>query len=345
MKKGIYIYGIVPNFYATTQFQSLENSGVYTISFDNISAIVSDRESNQLDFSDKESLGHLLVHHQKTIETLMGKGFAMLIPMRLGTIVSTKNEVIKILSTGYELIFNTLKKIEFLSEIDLAVTWDNFSEVLTEISVHPEIIALKNEIFSKSETLTQLDQVKVGMLIQQKLEEKNKAIELRILDELSPLSIDIKIHDVMDDQMVSNAAFLIHSNKKEKFEHAIDSLDEQFQSSLKFKLVGPLPCYSFYTLEVKGLNLEAVEQAGLELGLKEITSETEIKKAYLENARLFHPDAHPAGGHEDSFNRINAAYHTILDYVAAARQTSKEDAIQLSRERLIENLILVKIKD
>ena len=125
MKKGIYIYGIVPNFYATTQFQSLENSGVYTISFDNISAIVSDRESNQLDFSDKESLGHLLVHHQKTIETLMGKGFAMLIPMRLGTIVSTKNEVIKILSTGYELIFNTLKKIEFLSEIDLAVTWDN----------------------------------------------------------------------------------------------------------------------------------------------------------------------------------------------------------------------------
>ncbi len=345
MTKGIYIYGIVPNFYGATQFQSLENSGVYTISFDNISAIVSDHESDHLDYSDKESLGHLLVHHQKTIESLMEKGFAMLIPMRLGTIVSTRNEVARILSTGHELIFNTLKKIEFLSEIDLAVTWENFGDLLTEISVHPDIVALKNEILSKSDALTQIDQVKIGMLIQQKLEEKNKAVELNILDELSKLGVDIKIHDVMDDEMVSNAAFLIHSNKKGKFEHAIERLDEEYHGALKFKIVGPLPCYSFYTLEVKDLNLEAVEQAGMELGLKEVTTVPEIKKAYLENARLFHPDAQPAIAGEETFNRINKAYHTLLDYAAAARQASNDDIIPLSRERLAENLILVKIKD
>ena len=68
--KGIYIYGIVPNFYSAEVFRSLENTGIYSISFQNISAIVSDRPSTFLDYSDRESLGHLLVHHQKTIEDL-----------------------------------------------------------------------------------------------------------------------------------------------------------------------------------------------------------------------------------------------------------------------------------
>ena len=116
--KGIYIYGIVPNFYGTEQFRSIENSGVYVISFLNISAIVSDRDTTHLDFLDRESLAHILVHHQKTIEGLMEKGFNMIIPMKLGTIMHSKEEVIDILATGHDLIIATLKKIEYLAEID-----------------------------------------------------------------------------------------------------------------------------------------------------------------------------------------------------------------------------------
>ena len=74
-------------------------------------------------------------------------------------------------------------------------------------------------------------------------------------------------------------------------------------------------------------------------------SETEIKKAYLENAILFHPDTHPENNDMESFSRINKAYYTLLDYIAAARQESKYELISLARERVLENLILVKIKD
>ena len=41
--KGIYIYGIVPNFYETEYFRLLKNLGVNFVSFENISAIVSDK--------------------------------------------------------------------------------------------------------------------------------------------------------------------------------------------------------------------------------------------------------------------------------------------------------------
>jgi hypothetical protein len=343
--QGIYIYGIVPNFYGTTQFQLLENSGVYALTFQNISASVSDRDSRELDFSDRESLGYLLVHHQETIEELQNKGFHMIIPMRLGTIAGSKEEVIKILSNGHDLMIETLTKIEYLTEYDIAVTWADFSETLKYVANHPDILELKETILSKNDKISQLDQVKIGMLIQEKLEEKNKKVELKILAALSALSLDIKMHEVMNDQMVTNSAFLINRNKKEKFEQAIDKIDEEFKGSLKIKLVGPLPCYSFFTIEVKTLNPETVVHAKKELGMREETTESEIKKAYLEKAKQFHPDNNQQSDETDNFNLVKNAYHTLLDYAMATKQSTKAELVSLGREKVLENLILVKIKE
>jgi len=343
--KGIYIYGIVPNFYGTDLFRSLENSGVYVISNQGISAVVSDRENTQLDFSDRESLARGLVHHQQTIEKLMAVGFTMIIPMRLGTIVNSKEEVVKILEDGHDLIIDSLQKIECLTEIDLVVTWVNFGEVLESISELPDIQKMKTEIMKNNGIIKKVDQFKMGLCVHEQLDKKNKATELKILDVLSPFSLDIITHEVMNDEMVTNCAFLINRNKQEKFEQAVYLLDEEFNSALNFKLVGPLPYYSFYTLEVKELNPENVVQAKKELGVKEETSESEIKKAYLEKAKIFHPDAHLDNGDEENFNKINKAYHTLLDYLAAARQSSKEGLLSLEKEKVNENLILVTIKE
>jgi len=342
---GIYIYGIVPNFYGSDMFRSLENSGVYTMTFQNISAIVSDRENAQLDSLDRESLAHLLVHHQKTIEEIMAIGFNIILPLRLGTIVTSKEEILKILANGYNLIIDSLTKIEYLTEIDLAVTWNDFPGILKDIADDPDIKSMKEELLNKDGLITKADQYMMGLKVQEKLGEKNKQVELNILDSLSPICLDIKTHEVMNDQMVTNSAFLINRNKKEKFEQVIHQLDEEYKGLLNFKLVGPLPCYSFYTIEVKELNPEHVAQAKTELGLREETSESEIKKAYLEKAKLFHPDVHPGNGNEENFNRINKAYHTLLDYSTAAKQLSEDEYTSLVNEKIIENLILVKIKE
>ncbi len=343
--KAIYIYGIVPNFYGTTHFQSLDESSVYAITYKNISAIVSDRDSVRLDFLDRESLGYLLINHQETIEELMGKGFAMIIPMKLGTIVSSTNEVINILSKGYDLIIETLKKIEYLTEIDLAVTWTDFSDTVKEIAMLPEIGALRDAIQDTGEPATQADQVKIGMLIQSKLTEGNKQISLQIIEALSSCCVHVKIHDVMNDQMLANAAFLMNRNKREAFEAIINHLDTRFEGKLNFKLVGPLPCYSFFTIEVNHLNYNEILQAKMELGLREEISVPEIKKAYLNKAKQFHPDAQENPGTEANFDRINKAYQTLLEYFASAHEPARGDMVSLAAEKITENLIMVKIKE
>jgi len=287
----------------------------------------------------------LLVHHQKTIEDLMGIGFTMIIPMQLGTIVSSKDEVLKILTNGYSLIIDTLRKIEHLTEIDIAVTWADFPGILREIAGDPEIQAMKNDILNRPGTDLKMDQMKVGMLVHSKLKEKNKKVELNILDLLSSISVDTRTHEVMNDEMITNSAFLINRNKKEEFEQVIDRIDEENKGLLNFKLVGPLPCYSFFTIEFKELNPEGVEQARLVLGLRDEITESEMKKAYLEKARLFHPDSPQEKGDVDNFNRITSAYHTLLDFTAVARQKSNDEYISFAKENVVENLVLVKIKE
>jgi hypothetical protein len=341
---GIYIYGIVPNFYETEFFHALI-TGVDFVSYQNIIAIIDCREIACIDFCDRVSLAKLLVHHQKTIEEIMAIGLNMILPMKLGTMVSNKEDVLKILEKGYDLIVDTLKKIEYLTEIDLAVTWSDFSRTLQEIGSHPDIVALKEDLLKKEETLLQIDQVKVGMLIHEKLIDKNKLAKLKIQDALSTLCIDMKAHEVMDDQMVSNSAFLLNRNKKEQFEQVIDLLDDEYKGLLNFKIVGPLPCYSFYTIEIEELNPEEIENARKILGLNGETTRPKIKKAYLENTVLFHPDTHPESYDLESFNKINKAYYTLLDYTAAAMHSSKYKHISLTRDKVLENLILVKIKE
>jgi hypothetical protein len=88
-----------------------------------------------------------------------------------------------------------------------------------------------------------------------------------------------------------------------------------------------------------------VAQAKKELGLREIASEAEIKKAYQEKAKEFHPDVNQENDNQENFNQIKKAYHTLLEYSEAASHSLNEDLISPTKEKAIENLILVKIKE
>ena len=343
--KGIYIFGVVPNFYGTDHFRSLENSGVYAITHQNISAVVCDREFDSVNFSDRESLARLLVSHQQTIESLMAKGFNMIIPMKLGTIVNSKEHVTEILAKGHELIIGILKNIEYYTEIDLAVTWADFGTVIRELELDEDVLALKQQMLQHESLVNLADQLKIGMLMKQRIDEKNRQIAAVILEAIAPVSINMKKHELMNDQMIANTAILLKRDQSCRIEMIICELDETFSGKLNFKMVGPLPCYSFYTIEVKELDPGKIENAGRILGLSEELTETELKKAYHVKAGLHHPDKNQVEKSADDFNVITAAYKILVEYVLSSRQSSKEKNISLAGDQIIENRIFVKIRE
>lgn len=343
--EGLYIYGIIPTYYEAEQFRKLESTDVFNIPFQKVSAIVSKKSVIDYRQLGTEPLARLLIDHQKTIESLMDMGFTTIIPMQIGTFVNNTSEVLRILEKGYDLIIETIEKATNLLEIDIVASWSDFSQILAEIAVNPQVFEMKAKIENSETGITQSDQLSIGYLVKKILDERKAECATKMIEALTPFCQSIKQHEVQNDQMVSNTAFLLKQSQSALLEKALDKLDESLNGKLNFKLVGPLPCYSFYTLEVKELYFEEIELAKKELGLNNSTSEKNIKQAYLDKAKQHHPDTNFGDDSAVIFNRINKAYQTMLDYVNAVKPASREVQFSLLIDAVAENSFFLKIKE
>jgi len=340
--QGLYVHAIIPNYYPAEKFRELGNFNITFIPYEKISAIVS--KNNVVDYKQLEAkaLARLLVEHQKKIESMMNAGINTIIPMKLGTVVNDAAEMIKILEKGYDLIINVMENIGNLIEMEIIATWADFNQVLLDISANPQIIELKTKIGS-GRKVTQSDQLSAGYLVKKILDVSAKEHTSRIIEALGSICKSYRQHEIVDDHMVCNTAFLLNQNKRDLFEMTLDKLDSEMNGKINFKLVGPLPCYSFYTLEVKELHYSEIEEAKKELGLSSLTSERNVKQAYLDKVKLVHPDRN---GNNDSaavFNKINRAYRTMLDYITAVKPTTRETQFSLMTEAVAENSFLLRI--
>ncbi len=337
-KQGIYIYGFVPNDCFEKIRSTVLKSGIYSIEYGDVSAVVSDTRDEKLEYMDRETLAHLLVDHQQKIERIMSGGCSKIIPMQLGTIVSSGNDVIKILKNGHTVIKETFEVIDNVEEFDVVALWNNFPDLIGKISEMSQVRLLREEI-SKKSSYDEADSISIGKLIKQKIDEKNNKVNLDVANSLQPFCLDIKKHETMNDEMPLNSAFLVHKENINSFMETIDNLDSKYSDQLNFKIVGPLPCYSFYTLECKTLNKEDIEKAKKVLGIDSFKSESDLKKAYRLKAGLTHPDKNSEGAadnNSEGFININNAYKILLEYSAVIKQSSEN----ISNEPLY----LVKIK-
>jgi hypothetical protein len=107
--------------------------------------------------------------------------------------------------------------------------------------------------------------------------------------------------------------------------------------------VGPLPPYSFYTLEVRKAQFEEVDWARKKLGLTDdFLTVNEIKKAHHRVALTCHPDKNPnTPGIEEKFDDMTRAYRILLDYYRASSQSEDVDGCYLNEEAFERNAMLV----
>jgi len=364
----MYIYGILNSdkelFFGPHGVTACEE--VYTVSYRDISAVVSDSEMvdtstslsidperakrvEQVDYMHmrKDALAMLLVRHQKAIEKIMSLGHTI-IPMRLGTFAKDEAEIKHILACGHTVIKDIFGKISNVIETDITATWGDFNSILKEIGKDEEIKKIKERLLINPKAVTVDDQMKIGLMVKKVLESKREGYAKEIQDTLKSVSQDFKAHELMDDKMVANMAFLINKARHKDFEVKVDGLNTEFNEKLNFRCVGPLPPYSFYTLEIKTLKNEEIDWAKKRLGiLNDITSKNELKKAYQRQALSTHPDRNPNMPYaEKEFDEVNKAYKILADYCAANEQANPvRDEKSLIGTNQKENAILVKVRE
>jgi len=332
----MYIYGVLNSdrelFFGPHGVTACEE--VYTISCQDISAVVSDSEMVDYTHMRKDRLAMLLVRHQKAIEKIMGLGHTI-IPMRLGTFAKDIEEVRCVLACGHSIIKDIFTKISNMIEIDITATLGDFNAALKEAGADEDIKEYKEKLLALPGGVTVDDQMKIGLMVKDALDRIREGYSKKIQAALKSVSHDFKVHELLDDKMAANIAFLINKAKYKDFEMKVEGLNIEFNEKLNFRCVGPLPPYSFYTLEIKPLNHEDIDWAKKKLGISNgITSKDEVKKAYQRQALSAHPDRNPnEPGAGKEFNEVNKAYKILADYCAANEQTNQKENTMLVRVR------------
>jgi len=264
--------------------------------------------------------------------------------MRLGTFADSDEEVREILVKGYKTIKDILGRSKDCIEIDVVATLNDFNSFLREeVSREEEIKQFKQSLLSKKGGVTVDDQMKVGVLVKKYSDKKKAQYADQIQTALSEIAQNFKAHDLMDDKMVLNTAFLIGQNRQKEFEQRVEQLDDKFQEKLNFRCVGPLPPYSFYTLEVKKAQFEEIDWARKKLGLTDdFITANEIKKAHRRLALTCHPDKNPnTPDIEKKFDDMTRAYRILLDYYRASNQAEEADGCYFNEEAFEKNAMLV----
>ncbi|MBL7184829.1 MAG: GvpL/GvpF family gas vesicle protein [Phycisphaerae bacterium] len=323
----------------------VDNSGTstraYTVSFQGIAAVVRDMEIVDYRNMPKEALARLLVGHQQLVEKVMTRH--TVIPMRLGTFARSDDEVTEILACGYMTIKDVFEKAQDTIEMDVVATLSDFGSFLQEVSQEEEIEQFKQSLLSKKGGVTVDDQMKVGVLVKRHMDKKKEMLAEQIQIALGRVAQNFKLHDLMDDKMVFNSAFLVDQNMQDEFERELDQINDQFEDKLNFRCVGPLAPYSFYTLEIKKAQFEEVDWARQKLGLeKDYITADEIKKAHRRSALDCHPDKNPdTPDIEKKFGEMTRAYKILLDYYRASNAVENDQGCYLNAEALEKNQVLV----
>jgi hypothetical protein len=237
-----------------------------------------------------------------------------ILPVKFGTIVEGKDEIHRILEQGSSKLTQTLDQMDGLVEIEVAATWD-LKQVLEEIGNEAEIVRLKHSVAGKSTSEILETQINAGKLVIESLNRRRESYIGQMVQSLAETALDIQPNTLVADEMVMNVAFLIPRERQEDFDSKVRRVDEAFNDRINFRVIGPLPPYSFSTVGVRRPDPKKIEQARQLLGLGTDVSQKELKEAYRRLAARSHPDVRlDDGTGYKRFARLREAFVLLRDY-------------------------------
>jgi len=343
----VYIYGIIP----AVDGIALETKGlddnceeVYTVVHGEVAAVVSQTTQQNYRRMDRREAVQYLLSHQRVVEDMLDQ--VATLPMEFGTVVPDEARVHRLLDQGNELFRSTLDTLAGRMQMEVVVLW-NTQEVFRQIAGEERIVQLKAQIEGRSPTETVNDRITIGQMVQRSLERRRKALQDALMLPFRGVALDVVSHALMDDSMVLNLALLLDEPRRKELDHMLEALDKQFDGRLTFRCVGPLPAYSFATIQVRVPSSDEVDAARQQLRLGQTCRQADIRNAYHRLAAELHPDHNPNDPEaEAGMSDLTKAYDLLTAYARSqmleSGEQGSETVITFDREA-VENTLLISV--
>ena len=217
---------------------------VYTVSYQNLAAIVSDTPIVIYDPTRENVLAHEFVN-----ETVMRE--YTVIPMSFGTVFRSEDDVSELLRSTFQAFSDVLDKMQDKIEFGLKVLWDREKVVANLERENDEIRRLKDEISRHTASSTYFARMQLGRLIEGALEEMGTRYVADIHDALKPVAVASRSNKPIGDRMILNAAVLVDRASEQAFDERVKETSRKYEELLTFKYSGPWPPYNFVNIKLK----------------------------------------------------------------------------------------------
>lgn len=284
-----------------------------------LAAVISETATQAYADLPRREVMRALTQHQAAIEALMRT--SALLPVKFGTVLGDAAQVRSVLYLGRQEFERAFELVGDRREVNVAVTWEP-ARVFAEIAQTSEIAALRAEIEKLPADQALAGKVAVGRLVKEQFDARRNALRDALAAEITPHAAHWRLNALMDDSMVMNVACLVNADEEIELEDRVYELDEEHVGQLNFRLIGPLPPYSFATVEARAVKAEDAARASALLGLNGnghggafgAWTPEQVKYAYYAQARQCHPDAignDPAA--TTQFVHLTAAYRLMSE--------------------------------
>lgn len=222
----------------------LEGAPVYAISEGPLAAIVSDIAERRV----RPERLKLAAHHA-VIAKLMEEGTVL--PMAFGTIAASPKTLQKVLRTNKDAFRKHLHRVRGKIEMGLRVTWDVPNVFEYFVSLHPDLMSMRDDLYLVGRQATRDEKIALGHLFDQLLSQEREAHTDAVIKVLSPHCAEIKQNKPRGEREVMRLACLIDRSAQKRFEDGVFEAARLFDDHYAFDFNGPWSPYNF----VDGLRL------------------------------------------------------------------------------------------
>ncbi|MDQ3037564.1 MAG: GvpL/GvpF family gas vesicle protein [Myxococcota bacterium] len=220
-----------------------EPAEVYTISFRDLAAVVSDTALVVHDPTRENVLAH-----QGVAEKVMNS--FTVIPMSFGTVFKTRDDIVELLRSAYDAFRDVLDKMQDKFEFGLKVLWDR-DQIVKEIEREDENVRrLKDEIAAQKGS-TYFARMQYGRLVDATLQARTEQYVTEVFQSLRDVAVASRTNKPIGDKMILNAAFLVSRDRESAFDTRVKEIGQRYDGKLLFKYTGPWPPYNFVNIRLK----------------------------------------------------------------------------------------------
>lgn len=241
MRHDAWVYGVVP---ADAALRELERRGdrlpeVWVVEAGELGAIAGPAPAD-----DERAVRDQALAHARVLEAAVVD--APVVPFRFGTIVPGAQKVGEdLLLAHHDELAELLRRVGDRVQLTLKAYYDEDLLLREIVERDRQIAQLRDQVRELSEEEGRDPRVQLGELVNAAVEQTRERDAAELLRALEPVTVAAAIDPLEREYMVLNAPLLVERGRQRELEQTVERLAEERADGMRFRLLGPMPPYSF----------------------------------------------------------------------------------------------------